>query len=303
MVAALLVAALLAAGCAGSPQQFHGYTAPDPDPVATAQLDQQAYEILNRWENAYDAAQKPVFLAEDNLAPVLVGDHANADGEKIFGHGPVVLDAAVAYELPPDAPLRFPNGSTRSVTPLNAGQAFQVMLDPMFWPNRGGCEPCPTVHAIDARYTTVPLGALDGPVTVPAWEFTFLGFDTRAVVPAVNRLDMLTVPGRSDLGFTPFGIPILQAKSTSDGRVLTVEFLVRNPGDQPCGKDYVLEPVTSAHFVVVTIHEHRYQGPTGSACRIDETLPRSASVQLPQPLGGRVVMDNLIGTPVRVVKE
>ena len=94
-----------------------------------------------------------------------------------------------------------------------------------------------------------------------------------------------------------------QAKSTSDGRTLTVDFLgAQKAGDQPCGKDYVVEPVTSAHFVVVVIHEHRYQGPTDPISRIDDTYRRSASLELPQPLGGRLVMDSIIGTPVVVVK-
>ena len=36
--------------------------------------------------------------------------------------------------------------------------------------------------------------------------------------------------------------------------------------------------------------------------RIDDTYRRSASLELPQPLGGRLVMDSIIGTPVVVVK-
>jgi len=55
----LAISALLVAGCGGTPEQFHGYTPPDPDPVATGQLDQQAHEVLDRWEAAYDAAPKP----------------------------------------------------------------------------------------------------------------------------------------------------------------------------------------------------------------------------------------------------
>src|SRR5262245_29647862 len=246
-LATVLVGAMLAlAGCGVA-----GLGSPEAD----TRMREQANDILARWEAAYATTKKPVFAPTGGLAPQLVGEGAAYNEKAImYGHD-IVLDGAAPDPGP--AELRWPDGSSRAVVPLSAAQAVRAMADQSVAMVAGGCRTCEgTVHVTAVRFTTVSLDAVDGPVTAPAWELTFAGLPTRALVPAVARADALVVPEASwDPYNTPAGLPMEKVTSTSDGRTLTISFTGAGAGaDKPCGADYWPEAVFSEHAIVLMLH-------------------------------------------------
>jgi len=80
------------------------------------------------------------------------------------------------------------------------------------------------------------------------------------------------------------------------GTRLTVAFTgAHRPATQPCGADYAAEPVESAKAVVVIIIVQRHAD--NEMCTLGGTT-RTATLNLAQPLGGRVVLDIRQGEPV-----
>jgi hypothetical protein len=300
----VLVTAAVVLVLGGCTRSVEPSVPPIPDDVAAAGMLQQAHEILDRWEAAYAAATKPVFAPTYGVSAQFVGPDAVADEKAIFRGQPMVLDAQVPYEIPGPGELRWANGSTRPITPLTATQAFEALRSGR-GPLETMCPTCPTVHVTAAKYTTTVMEAADGPVTAPAWEFTIDGYTSRVVVPAVNPGEVLVVPdGPWDSAHPPFGLSFDLATSTMGGAVLTAEFTGAKSGaDVPCGEDYTLETVTSAHAMVVMIHTH--PGPPSKPHAMCNMIgyPRTATIQLPQPLGGRVVLEGRVGHPVQVRKR
>jgi hypothetical protein len=289
---------------------------------------QQARNILARWEAAYAAAKKPAFAPISGLTSDLAGVATDLTGpdalqnEKaiLFGH-PMVADIGLPDTASGVTELRWPDGTTRSITTLTAAEAFSAMqeesrretphcveLDQGALLSAGAVtayRDCKPVHVTGARATTVSVDTVDGPVTAPAWEFTFAGFPTRAVTPAIGPGEALIVPVLPEWNSfnSPAGYPIPDAtlSSTSDKRVLILRFSGAVYGaDRPCGLDYWLEAVLSAHAAVLILHYRAYidnrPGPHGCTLR---SAPRQVTLELPQPLGNRIVLDDLYGRPVK----
>jgi hypothetical protein len=146
-------------------------------------------------------------------------------------------------------------------------------------------------------------------VTAPAWEFTFAGLPTRAVTPAIRLDDALIVPVSPEWNSfnQPVGYPLTGAtfSSTSDRRVLTLRFTGAPYGaDRPCGLDYWLEAVTSEHAVVLILHDRGFAG-GGSGPRMCPDIggPRQVTLELPEPLGSRIVLDGLYGRPIKQTRS
>jgi hypothetical protein len=327
MLAAALL--LLIAGCTRTVDTAS--VPPIPDEVVSARMLQQAHDILDRWEAAYALAKKPVFaptygvaaqfvfeaayavatkpifVPRSDLVPKLVGPNAAADERTIFLH-PIVTDVDVPVDSPGPAELRWPDGRTRSVNTLSATQVFDAMRDPRWHPGSGGCyeSSCAQVHVTGARYTTAAVDTVDGPVTVPVWEFTFGGFTSRAIAPAFSKDEVWPAPQVPPSLEDPLDrVGPASVKSTSDGRVLTVEYLGAVPrADQMCGADHTVEAFLSEHAVAVAILERPYIPakplPPDVGCGDGGSVPHTATVELPQPLGSRVAL-GLTGRPVRVI--
>ena len=157
-------------------------------------------------------------------------------------------------------------------------------------------------YATAKKLTTVPLDAVDGPVTAPAWELTFADIPVRALVPAVAPGDALVVPEASwDPYNTPAGLPMQKVTSTSDGRTLTISFTgARDGADKPCGADYWAESASSEHAIVVMLHTRARVG--GGGCN-DIGYPRQVTLDLPQPFLGRMVLAGQLGRPVVVTRQ
>jgi predicted small lipoprotein YifL len=272
------------------------------DEAQLARMRQQAHDILDRWEAAYAAAKQPVFVPLDAFRPGMVNLSAPENEKDIEDHR-FVLDGPVPFDVPVGATLRWPSGQTRAITALTATQAYEAMTA-RYREECGGCSPTGTIRITGARLTTAPIDAIDGPVTVPAWEFTLDGYQARLVMAAVPATEALVPPEAPwDSAHPPLGLSFLTAKSTSDGRTVTVDFTGAQFGaDQPCGKDYTLEAVTSVHAVVIIVRTVDYKGLAGfGACNM-MGFPRTASVQLPEPLGNRVLLEGTTGHPATVTK-
>jgi hypothetical protein len=123
-------------------------------------------------------------------------------------------------------------------------------------------------------------------------------------MPAVAATEALVPPeGPWDSAHPPLGLSFMTAKSTSDGRTVTIDFTGAQFGaDKPCGKDYTLESVTSAHAVVIIVRTVDYNGLGGFGVCNAMGSPRTASVQLAEPLGNRVLLEGTTGHPVIVTK-
>jgi hypothetical protein len=271
------------------------------DEAQLAKMRQQAHDILDRWETAYAAAKQPVFVPLDPFGPAMVGLSGSENPKDIEDHQ-FPLDGS----LPPDAPvgtrLSWPSGQTRAITALTATQAYEAMTA-RYRADCGGCSPTRAARVTGARLTTTPIDAVDGPVTVPAWEFTLDGYQARLVMPAVPATEALVPPEAPwDSAHPPSGLFFMTAKSTSDGRTVTIDFTGAQYGaDKPCGKDYTLEAVTSAHAVVIILRTLDHKGLVVGACNM-MGFPRTASIQLAEPLGNRVLLEGTVGHPVTVTK-
>lgn len=269
---------------------------PDPNPVVEAQMQQHAQDALAQWDTRVaESGRKPVY------APTYGVEMVN-DSAQILNGRPLTFDADVAATLPPTV-LTWPDGSSRTAQGLTAKQAFDELVKYTYPPV---CGQCPAAHVTGASLVSRSLAAVGGPVTAPAWEFTFAGFADHAIVPAVDP-DEVLLPVPATDGHRE-GTQPDKAWTDADGRRLTVEFIgAPNGASGPCGEYYTLEPVFSSRAVVVIIHTHRYHPPSGQPDRAImcpmSGFVRQAAVDLPQPLGGRVLIDAVYGRRVPLIRS
>lgn len=94
------------------------------------------------------------------------------------------------------------------------------------------------------------------------------------------------------------GLAIESARVTPGGTRLTVSFTgARGPAVEPCGTDYAAEAVESARAVVVILVAQHHAD--NEICTFIG-FPRTATVNLVQPLAGRAVLEVREGQPVPV---
>ena len=269
---------------------------PEPDPVAEALMQAHAQDALIQWDSTVaESGLKPVY------APTYGVEMVNDSGQILNGR-PLTFDADAPATIPPTV-LTWPDGSSRPAVGLTAKQAFDELVK---YTNPPVCGQCPAAHATGARLVTRAFSAVGGPVTAPAWEFTFAGFADHAIVPAVDPDEVLLPVNETEgerVGTTPD-----KAWTDADGRWLTVEFIgAPNGASGPCGEDYTVEPVFSDRAVVVIIHTHRYHPPSGTPDRMvicpQSGYVRQAAVDLLQPLGGRVLIDAVYGRGVPLFRS
>jgi len=184
---------------------------------------------------------------------------------------------------------------------------FPEFLGP---PARGTADPDPdalarwdqAVARANAGAAFVPIGELTRQVGAWAWEFTLRGTRVKITRVAVTDAAVVTVsPAPWDPMDAPVGYFVESATRSADGRKLAVSFTgARNTAQQPCGADYTARTVESDAAVVVIIVEHEYDGPNRPAGCSQPGFPRTATVELDRPLGGRVVLEVQGGMPVPV---
>ena len=295
VAAAVLLALVLA--CSRNNGASLPPAGPDPNPVVEAQMRQHAQEALAQWDTrvAEWGRHNRVY------APTYGVEMVNDSGQILNGR-PLTFDADAPATIPPTV-LTWPDGSSRTALGLTAKQAFDELVKYTYPPVCGGC---PAAHVTGASLVSRSLAAVGGPVTAPAWEFTFAGFADHAIVPSVHPDEVLHPVPATDSHRD--GIQPDKAWTDADGRRLTVQFIgAPNGASGPCGEDYTLEPVFSDHAAVIIIHTHRYHPPSGQpdraiACPMSGSL-RQGVVDLPEPLGGRVLIDAVYGLGVPLFRS
>jgi hypothetical protein len=283
MVAAFTITAALA-GCIGNADD-------------AAKLKQQADAALARWADAVAAAggQSPVVLVGERTGQVGDWELAVGDNNKpALMAGLVEADASLPAEAPPDGEVRWQDGTTASVPLISAQQAVAAIQTG----TTGPCSECTSLKITASLLTTGPIETSRGPATAPVWEFTVQGTAVRVTRVAIAN-PITVVPPPWDPNNPPVGLAIDSASGTVGGRQLTVAFVgAPLPGDQACGEDYSAESVESdlAVVVIVTRHPHAAFGACSAV-----GAPRTATVELAAPLGGRAVLEVQQGLPVPVV--
>lgn len=100
---------------------------------------------------------------------------------------------------------------------------------------------------------------------------------------------------------SPPGISIESATGTRAGTQLTVTFTgAKGPATEPCGADYHAEPVESANAVVVIVIAQPHAA--NEICP-GAGYPRTATLNLAQPLGQRAVLEARQGEPVPLTER
>ncbi|MEV4351307.1 hypothetical protein AB0J83_43175 [Actinoplanes sp. NPDC049596] len=284
------VMAVVALGGCGTPAAGPGEEAP-PVPV-----DQRAREVLAGYEQAAGAAGAagggPRFVPAGGLTGYAGGlEEENEDYKAAIGAGRIEA-AVVLPAAPRETGTVVWDGAAKLMVPLlDADEALhQVVAE-----NGGECADCTTVPVTGARLTTTRISTTRGEAEVPAWEFALKDSAfriTRVAVAPSGAMTYTPPPGTSGG---------LAAESvTVSGRTLTVRLTgSRGPASEPCGADYSARVVESSHAVVVIIDERRY----GDGYADDELctmagFPRTATVELAEPLGERAVLDVQQGIPI-----
>ncbi|MEV1289962.1 hypothetical protein [Micromonospora sp. NPDC049679] len=115
----------------------------------------------------------------------------------------------------------------------------------------------------------------------------------QAVINARGSASVIATPPPWN---SPPGISIESATGTSAGTQLTVTFTgARGPATDSCGADYHAEPVESANAVVIIVIAQPHAA--NQVCPLIG-YTRTATLNLAQPLGQRVVLEVRQGQPV-----
>jgi hypothetical protein len=218
-----------------------------------------------------------------------VGDN----NKRALAAGLLRADTTLPDPPRPTATVVWENGATLTVPVISAGEALRQLtatagLD---------CPECVPLVVTDAHLTTAQIQTTRGRATVPVWEYTLKGTTARVTRVAVAGTATVTItPPSLDPHNPPDGLRIESASASPDGRQLAVIVVgAREPASQPCGADYSVEAVESAHAVAVIVTEHR--NGTDTVCPAIG-FSRTVAVELARPLDGRAVLEVQQGLPV-----
>jgi hypothetical protein len=288
---AMVVIAAAVTGC-GSLDEFAGRA------NETAHLHEQADAALARWAAAVAAAGgRQDFVPTEGMTGQ-VGDWEADVGDNnkpALMAGLVESATQLPDDVPPDAEIRWTDGTTKTVATISAAQALRDL--------QGEPEsPCPECHPLEvtgARLSTATVQTSRGPATAPAWEFSLEGTQVKVTRIAVAAGDGPAVqPPPWDANNPPSGLRIDSATGTIGGLQLTVTFIGAPDGaDKPCGADYAAEAVESDLAVVIIVAAR--SNPFPASCAAVGAV-RTATAALARPLGDRAVLDVVEGQPVPV---
>ncbi|HEX7611445.1 MAG TPA: hypothetical protein VF371_01635 [Candidatus Limnocylindrales bacterium] len=268
-------------------------------PNDSAKLHQQAQAALTRWADAVAAVGGQSAFVPVGELTAQVGDWEEAVGgnnKMALMAGLVEAAVNLAADTPPDAEVRWQDGSTETVRLISAQGALAGLKADA---TGSSCPECVPLQITGARLTSGPVDTSRGPAMAPVWEFTLQGTTVRVTRIAIaDRVSV--VPPPWDPNNAPVGISIDSATGTVGGQHLTVGFTgAPGAGDQGCGADYTAEAVESPTAVVVIVTEHRHSSFFGESCTAVGAF-RTAEVALSAPLGERAVLEVKEGRPVVV---
>jgi len=283
------IGALLLTGCSVT----SGARASDatPAPGSATGFRARAEQVAAAWtgsaaERVWRSGYIPV---QDTAVPAADAFHNQSDKAEFFS-GRVT----VAVPLPTVAStgtVRWGSGGTLTLPRLGLVQALRATGD-------GSCPTtsCPADLVVtSAEPTTMRVATSRGGATVPAWSFHLLGYQgaflVAAVAPSGGGTDS---SGIRPVGVDPSILPAYVRSVSADGRTLTLEV-----GDPSCGRiqDSVgVNVYETSDVVVVGSWDTPAKVPPGTLCAADAT-DAVKTVHLARPLGTRVVLDAVMGTP------
>ncbi|XVU20744.1 hypothetical protein ACQPZJ_26100 [Actinoplanes sp. CA-054009] len=273
---AALTAVTALGGCATAPEPV----GEEPPPVA---VDQRAREVLASYGRSVGD-----FVPAGGLTGHVGGLEPENEHYKAAIAAGLISSAAALPEAPrKTGTVSWAGGGKLTVPLTDAGEALQQVIAE----GGGACLGCTPVPVTGAKLTTTRIATTRGEATVPAWEFTLKG--------SALRITRVAVAPSSAVPYTPppgsGGGPAAESATTS-GRTLTVTVTgLRGPASEPCGADYSVRALESAHAVVVMVEERRHAD--DEICTM-AGFTRTATVELAAPLGGRAILDVQLGAPV-----
>ncbi len=293
LVAPVLVAVALAAGCGSSTTDPGTTDTQGGDPAALFQRRAQQVadawtrgDLLERWRTSVVAAESltrdPDWMPRPNL-------------KASFGNG-WVRTATALPTTPGTGTVTYADGTTVTVGTVDAQTAYDEMVNP----RSGPCPPpegtstgCDWVTIIGARRVTASLLTARGPAKLPAWSFTVQGLPEPLVRVAVDAVE----PGDlepADLGPSPAdGRRVLLTGQDVVGHTSTS--LTVTLGSGACDTD-LREHVLEIDDVVV-VGGTALSPPQGQMCNSSLRL-EEVTVPLEAELGDRPVVDAASGRPL-----
>jgi hypothetical protein len=290
-VAAALLAGLLV-GCGGA--QDGGVK-----PGGGDRLHQQAWEALDRWDKAVEAAGNGPRFVPVGEQTTQIGDWEEAVGgnnKAALNDGLVEAAVALPGGSHPTTTVRWADGTEIPVRTISAEAALQYLVRTSS-SGQHRCKECTPLKVISVRAVTASQQTSRGPATVPAWEYELEGTKVTFTRPAVDPAAVVSVtPPPWDPVNSPGGIWIESASTRVGSLDLMVGF-VGSPdtADKPCGADYTAEAVESDSAVVVIVYEYRHAANETCAAI---GASRTATARLAKPLGERTVLEVVQGLPV-----
>ena len=281
---ASVLALLVVTACGLSNGQGSGPLAPPSPPTAA----------LAKWQD---------FPAHANPRPIIwfggIYEHVNGfsdvTGKETWLCGKFVLGGGV--QLPGAGPARataaWPSGARGSYASIGAEQAFKALL--AHRQNAGGSN-CATAAAeviTDVRWGAARFATDRGRAQISAWLFDVGAVNGELGYPA---LDPSAYWGG---GMTP-SPDTIGGRISGDGLTLTIGLVGGPETPGPCGIDYAAAAAESETAVAVAISS-RSHGGQDVVCDL-VGYPRTVTVHLSAPLGGRVLLDSQ-GNPGDVCPE
>lgn len=265
---AAAVALALLAGCADR-------TATVPGPGAG-----RLGHVLRAW-SAFPAGARPRPLV---LTGPAVADPASGfpSGEAKFAYLEGAFNLPAALPSGPAAAAGFPL--------ITATKAVQVLRSVA----AKGPPVTRRLTVTGVRLGTAVFDTDRGPRQLPAWLFGLAGVRDPAGVLAVAGSRIFT-PQRRPANRRAF---VAGARLGRDGRTLTVKFFGAPSGTGPCSASYTVNRALSPTAVAVEVQGHNRDGAAVCAA---VGYPRRVTVVLPDPLGGRVLVDAASGGAVTVL--
>jgi len=259
-----LVGVLLAACTGGGSVASH-----DPLPAA-----------LQPWVTfPVDALPRPIVLVDAPVAGPR-GFYGSEKAKMAFASGMF------------DRPTRMPAGpDTAGGYPIiSPDEAFDLLKSQAKDPPAGSLR----LTTSDVHLGTSTFLTDRGPKTMPAWLFSMAEVDgpvaVLAVAPEAQWFPAELASGQShDIG----------AIIGADNRTLTVNFVGAESENGPCGVRYSVRLTESHTAVIVTVVSNPNANDTTTVCTL-VGYQRHASAALKEPIGARVLVDDL-GYPFSVV--
>jgi hypothetical protein len=191
-----------------------------------------------------------------------------------------------------DRPPRLPTGpATASGYPIiNPDKAFDLLKAQSSSPAAGGFR----LTVRDVRLGTSPFLTDRGLKTMPVWLFSMAEVDGPVGVLAVAPEAVWFPPGLGSGQSHDVGVRV-----GADNRTLIVNFAGAESENGPCGVRYSIRLAEYPPAVLVTVVSDPNPMDTTTYCTL-VAYPRHASAVLRQPLGARVLVDEL-GYPLSVL--